>query len=612
MPRPPAARRPSAPDVRPDRRLRAFVITVLVALSLLAGRLVQLQGADAAALAQAALDQRTHTSVLYAQRGDVLDANGVVLATSVERRDVVADPSILASFNTRSDGSPRDEALPQGAAGAARVLAPILGVDETALTATLTGSGPEDRYALVAVGITPELWQRVSDAGVSGITSQRTSQRTYPSGSAASTLVGVLGTSETQNGETVDRPLSGLEYAENDLLAGVDGKVRYERSLGGQEIPLGESETIEPVDGTSLHLTIDSDLQWKAASAIAAQVEATGAKSGTVVVMDAQQRLLALASSPSIDPADLTDFTNEELNNTALTESFEPGSTAKVITMAAALEEGTSTAASRFTVPDELKRSTKVFHDSHAHPDQNLTLAGILAESSNTGTILAGEELSAEVLYSYQRAFGLGETTGMNFPGETGGILAEPEDYSGTQRYTVMFGQGMSVNAVQAASVFATIANDGVRVQPSLVAGTSDPDGNYRAAEAPASTRVVSSTTATTLRDMMQAVVSEEGTAAAADIPGYLVAGKTGTAQRYDIDCGCYRGYTASFIGLAPADDPQLVVAVILQDPKTNYYGGSAAGPVFRDVMGYALQQRRIAPSTAAPAGLPLTWGAEG
>ncbi|WP_432571438.1 peptidoglycan D,D-transpeptidase FtsI family protein [Kineococcus sp. SYSU DK005] len=580
-------------------------------LSLLAGRLVQLQGADAAELAQAALDQRTHTSTLYAQRGDVLDADGVVLATSVERRDVVADPSILATYNTNSRGEPRKADVPVGPAGAARVLAPVLGMDEAALTTTLTGSGPKDKYALVAVGITPELWQRVSDADVPGITSQRTTQRIYPSGSAASTLVGVLGSSETEEGKTVDRPLSGLEYADNDLLAGADGQVRYERSLGGQEIPLGEREITEPVDGTSLHLTIDSDLQWKASAAIAAQVQATGAQSGTVVVMDEQQRLLALASAPSIDPANLTDFSNSELNNTALTESFEPGSTAKVITMAAALEEGTATADSRFTVPDELERSDKVFHDSHPHPEQKLTLAGILAESSNTGTIKAGEQLKAEQLYDYQRRFGLGQESGLDFPGETAGKLEVPAKYSGTQRYTVMFGQGMSVNAVQAASVFATVANGGVRVQPQLVSGTSDPDGNYRAAPAPATTRVVSARTAKTLLDMMQAVVGEGGTAQAADIPGYLVAGKTGTAQRYDADCGCYRGYTASFIGTAPADDPQLVVAVILQDPKTNYYGGSAAGPVFKDVMTYALQQRRVQPSTAAPAALPLTWGGE-
>ena len=183
--------------------------------------------------------------------------------------------------------------------------------------------------------------------------------------------------------------------------------------------------------------------------------------------------------------------------------------------------------------------------------------------------------------------------------------------YSGTQRFTVMFGQGLSVNAVQAASVFATLANDGVRVEPTLIAGTSDPNGDYVAAPAGNSARVVSSATAKSLRDMMQAVVSEEGTAAAAEIPGYLVAGKTGTAQRYDDDLKRYSGYTASFIGMAPADDPELVVAVILQDPKTNYFGGSAAGPVFKDVMTYALVQRGVAPSAEPPADLPLTWGAD-
>jgi cell division protein FtsI (penicillin-binding protein 3) len=189
--------------------------------------------------------------------------------------------------------------------------------------------------------------------------------------------------------------------------------------------------------------------------------------------------------------------------------------------------------------------------------------------------------------------------------------VAKPEDYSGTQRFTVMFGQGMSVNAVQAASVFATIANDGVRVEPTLIAGTSDPNGNYVAGAAGDSSVVVSPATAKTLRDMMQAVVSEEGTAAAAAIPGYLVAGKTGTASRYDQDLGRYSGYTASFIGLAPADDPELVVAVILQGPKTNYFGGSAAGPVFKDVMSYALLQRGVTPSAEPAADLPLTWGGD-
>ncbi|WP_380156976.1 peptidoglycan D,D-transpeptidase FtsI family protein [Kineococcus sp. R86509] len=599
---------------RPDMRMRVYSVGVLFGLTVLGGRLVQLQGADASSLAEDALKQRTSKTKLYAKRGDILDDKGVVLATSVERRDVIADPSTIETFNTnQTDGSKYKESLGQGPSGAAALLAPILGIDEQTLTTKLTKKRPKDQYAVVAVGITPELWQQVADAGVSGITSKRQTQRIYPTGSASSTLVGVLGTPVTdeETGVVSDYPLGGLELAKNTLLTGTDGSMKYERSLGGQEIPLGDRETVEPVDGTSLHLTIDSDLQWKAQSAIVAKVAETGAISGTVVIMDKQQRLLALASAPSIDPANMTSFTNNQLLNTALTEAFEPGSTAKVVTLAAVLEEKVFSEDSPFTVPGELKRSDKVFHDSHPHGDEKLTLAGILAQSSNIGTIMAGEKMKAEEIYEYQRAFGFGSKTTLNFPGETAGIVAKPEDYSGTQRFTVMFGQGMSVNAVQAASVFATIANDGVRIEPTLIAGTSDPNGNYVAGAAGDSSVVVSPATAKTLRDMMQAVVSEEGTAAAAAIPGYLVAGKTGTAARYDQDLGRYSGYTASFIGLAPADDPELVVAVILQDPKTNYYGGSAAGPVFKDVMSYALLQRGVTPSAEPAADLPLTWGGD-
>lgn len=603
------------PRPRPDMRMRVYTLGVLGGLTVLGGRLVQLQGADASKLADQALRQRTSETTLYAKRGDILDVRGVVLATSVERRDVIADPLTLTDFNLRN-GKPYKKDRGTGPAGAAALLAPVLGIDEATLTTKLTG---DNRYAVVALGITPELWQQVDDLGIAGITSKRQTQRIYPTGAASSTLVGVLGTptEDPGTGNLSDRPLSGLEVARNSLLVGQNGWMRYERSAGGQEIPLGDRETVEPVDGTSLHLTIDSDLQWKAQSAIAAKVAETGAESGTVVIMDKEQRLLALASAPSLDPSNLVGLTNDQLQNTALTKVFEPGSTAKVVTLAAALEEGVVTAGSRFVVPGELPRYDKTFHDSHPHGDEKLTLAGILAQSSNIGTILAGEKLNSDlvktsqVLHDYHLAFGFGAKTTLKFPGESGGILGDPAKYSGTQRYTVMFGQGLSVTAVQAASVFATIANDGVRVEPTLIAGQSDPNGNYRAEPAGASSRVVSAATATTLRNMMQAVVSEAGTAAAAEIPGYLVAGKTGTANRYDVDLGRYSGYTASFIGLAPADDPELVVAVILQDPKTNYYGGSAAGPVFKDVMTYALAQRGIAPSAEPPADLPLTWGGD-
>ncbi|GAA4982932.1 penicillin-binding protein 2 [Kineococcus glutinatus] len=612
MPHAPAARRRDAgagAGPRTDRRLRGWVLAVLLVLSLFGGRLVQLQGTDAAQFANAALKTRTTQVDLQADRGDVVDSEGVVLATSVERRDVVADPSILRYFNMRSesDPTPRDADLGVGTAGAAHELVKVLGGDEAELARVLEGDGPRDQYAVVARELTPQQWRDVEALELPGITGHRTSQRVYPAGAAAATLVGVLGGADE---EGVPKPLGGLESKFDAQLQGRDGWQRYERSLTGQQIPLGETEGEDAVDGDTLHLTVDRDLQWKAEEALVAQVEATQADSGTVVIMDKQQRLLAVASAPTVDPADTSTFTNTNLRNTAFTDVFEPGSTAKVVTLAAALEEGRADPSTKFVIPTELKRSTKVFTDSHVPENDHMTLAGVIAESSNIGTILAGETMDAQTIYRYQRAFGFGQETAVGFPAESAGILATPEEMkkSGTQRYTVMFGQGMSVTAVQAASVFATIANDGVRVEPQLVQGWSTPEGSYTPAPEPASQRAVSTGTARAMREMLQGVVSENGTAAAAAIDGYLVAGKTGTAQRYDEECGCYRGYTASFIGMAPADDPELVVAVILQNPRTNYYGGGAAGPVFKDVMTYALAQRGVAPSAAAPANLPLTW----
>jgi cell division protein FtsI (penicillin-binding protein 3) len=233
----------------------------------------------------------------------------------------------------------------------------------------------------------------------------------------------------------------------------------------------------------------------------------------------------------------------------------------------------------------------------------------VLAKSSNVGTIMAGEKISPTTMYRYLTKFGVGQPSGLDFPGESRGILAKPQDWSGSQRYTVLFGQGLSVNAVQAAGVFQTIANGGVRVEPELVAGTVGPDGALKASPAQRRVRVVSPKTAAALRLMLEGVVSADGTAPEAKIPGYRVAGKTGTAQRFDPTCGCYRGYTGSFIGMAPADDPQLVVAVTLQRPVRGYYGGTVAAPVFREVMTYALQKLQIPPTGSTSPRISLTPG---
>ena len=366
---------------------------------------------------------------------------------------------------------------------------------------------------------------------------------------------------------------------------------------------------VDPRDGCTIRTTIDRDLQWKAQQLLSAQVSALQAKGGYAVVVDTRTfEVRALAVVPTYDPNHPEKAGQSTLNDRSLLDTFEPGSTAKVITLAAALEEKSSTPATKVTVPPVLRRADVTFHDAEFHGTEQLTVAGVLAQSSNIGTILTGEKLAPVTLDKYLRLFGLGAPTGIGLA-ESPGLLAPYEKWSGSQRYTVMFGQGLSVTTLQAADVFATLANDGVRRQPRIVSGQTCADGVFRPAPATDGLRVVSADTARKMRLMMEQVVSTNGTAIKAAIPGYRVAGKTGTAQYPDGHGGYQAGaYTASFIGMAPADDPHLVVAVVFDRPKHDYFGGQAAAPVFSQLMAYALAQQKIPPTGTTTPRMPLRW----
>jgi cell division protein FtsI (penicillin-binding protein 3) len=315
---------------------------------------------------------------------------------------------------------------------------------------------------------------------------------------------------------------------------------------------------------------------------------------------------LAHATAPTFNPNNTSKVALVAMRNPSVQDVYEPGSTGKVMTLAAALEEKKVTPETVITVPYALKRSTKVFHDHEKHATQYLTTAGVLAVSSNTGSIQIGELLSHDKFYDYLSKFGVGSKTGSGLPGESRGILPKVADWSGTSAPTMAFGQGYSLTAMQATSIFATIANDGVRVSPTVIAGTRDSSGNFTPAPGRTSQRVISAETAQTMRLMMESVVSGNGTAPSAAIAGYRVAGKTGTAQRIDDTCGCYRGYTASFIGFAPADKPAYVISVTIQDPKGMHWGGVLGGPVFKKVMSFVLQSRHIAPTGTTFDPIPL------
>ncbi|MEO3753050.1 penicillin-binding protein 2 [Streptomyces sp. B6B3] len=610
----PRGTRPGAPLRLASHRPRLRLVGLALSLVMLAFtvRLVQVQAVDAASYSDQAEVNRIVTVPLAAQRGDITDRNGVALATTVDAYDITADPFLFTRKQTGTADAP---------AQAAALLAPILDRDAAELADQL--DDPETRYVVLAHQQTPQVWRQIQDlknnlaeqaaegtghAVLAGVFAEENAMRVYPAGELAAGVLGFV------NGEGEGG--GGLEAQLDGRLAGEDGTITYAQS-GGRRVPTAGEREDPAVPGADMELTLDRDIQWAAQEAITEQVEASGADAGYVVVQDTRTgEILGLASAPGYDPNRIGDTDPDLLGNPAVEDAFEPGSVSKVATMAAVLEEGTATPDTHVTVPNRLPRADRAFADDHNHETYYLTLAGVLARSSNIGTILAAETLgdtqpeANEVLHSYLTEFGFGQPSGLGFPGETAGILADPDDWDASQQYTIPFGQGLSVNAVQAASVYSTIGNGGVRVEPSLVRGATGPDGEYQPAPEPESHRVVSEDTAEQLTRMLETVVTDPlGTGSVAQIPGYRVAGKTGTSNRVDPETGLYNGYTSSFAGFAPADDPQVTVYCAVQNPvEGGYHGSEVCGPVFNEVMQFSLKALQIPPTGEEFAGLPVSF----
>ena len=575
------------------KRIRGLVLILAVVMFLFGVRLVQVQALQAGQYRERAVNEMEKVKTLQAPRGDITDINGVPFARSVAATSIVVDQTQISN-----------------PVKVATFVAPIIGMNVQEVQEAITGTR---KWSMVFRNAKPATWLKLSDAigrynsqfkamspeRIIGFFPERSYVREYPSGSLIASLIGFV------NHDGVGA--TGLESSMNSTIKGIDGKYSYANGYKA-EIPGSQSEIIPAQSGTSIRLTVDRDIQWVASKAIADVVKSSRALSGTVIVMDPKTgHILAHATAPTFDPNNTTKVSLVAMRNPSVLDVYEPGSTGKVMTLAAALDEKKITPETVLTIPDKLKRSVKVFRDHEPHPTQRLTTAGILAVSSNTGTIKIGEMISNDKLYEYLTKFGIGVKTGSGLPGESRGILPKVADWSGTTAPTVAFGQGYSVTAMQATSVFATLANDGIRVSPTVIAGTSDASGNYTPSATRENVRVISSETAAQMRLMMESVVSANGTAPSAAIPGYRVAGKTGTAQRIDDTCGCYRGYTASFIGLAPADKPAYVISVTIQDPKGLHWGGYLGGPVFKKVMSFVLQSKGIAPTGTVIDPYPLT-----
>jgi cell division protein FtsI (penicillin-binding protein 3) len=582
----------------PGRRLALTLLVIAFVLTLFGGRLVQLQGMQAGTFRKLAVKEQVKNQSLTAMRGTIFGADGQPLAMTLETFDVFADPPLITP--TASDRAMSKQKAASELAGplgmpAQQVLDLLehpTSPDYVVLKKGLPASSSDQVTALDIPGIT---------LGMPGMPGMPSYTREYPDGSATANVVGFTNVP----GNTITGQ-AGIEQEYNALLSGRNGSEEVYTGTNGEQIPLEGSTVTPATDGSSITLTINSALQYAAQQACEKQVQAMRARDCTVVIMQPKTgNILAMAQWPTYYQPTLT--TVADATDLPVQNVFEPGSTAKVITAAAALEHGGQTPMSAYYIPYSISRGGQVIHDAEWHTGEHYTIAGIIANSSNIGMAQVADTITPQVQYQYLRAFGLGQYTGLNLPGESPGILSPPSTWAPDERYTLSYGQGVDVTAVQMASVYATIANGGVRVQPRLVAGTTSASGKYTPAPVSPSRRVIKASTARELIQILQQVpgVDESAGVPWGIIPGYAIASKTGTSNEKGPSCTSADPlceYGSSYIGMAPGNNPQVVVAVNVQDPEKSfgYFGDVVAGPVFYQVMKFAVQALKILPDNAA------------
>jgi cell division protein FtsI (penicillin-binding protein 3) len=564
-----------------------MLLIYALAVLLTVGKLVEVQVLNATEYSDRGVRQRARTIDLQATRGRIYDREGDVLATSVQAATVYADPRVFRGTET-PDGLPVPPAA--DAAAVAQELAPLLGRDPGELEELL---GRDAHFVYLRRQLDHERGQEIQALALPGIGVLTEPRRVYPAGGLAGQVVGFTGI----DGEG----LQGLEAQYDSILRGQPGMLVLERAPGGLDIASGMRELVPPDAGTDLVLTIDREIQHAAERAAAGAIDEFNAVGASVLVYEVGTGdILAMASVPSYDPNARGDEEPADRRNRAVTDVFEPGSTQKALTIAAAIEEGLVTSTTRLDVPVGINIGGSRFTDSSERPAQRMTLAQIMERSSNVGTIQVAQELGPERLESYLRSFGYGTATDLGFPGESPGLLMPHESWWGTSLPTIAIGQGVAVSLLQLATAYGTLANDGEAVSPRLVRGTVGDDGRLTPSAAPSTERIVSAATARQVQQMLELAVSgEHGTGARAAVEGYRVAGKTGTARKPSADARGYSGeYIATFVGFAPVEDPRIVVAVMVDEPRP-FYGGLVAAPVFSQVMEAALIARQVPPDHA-------------
>jgi cell division protein FtsI (penicillin-binding protein 3) len=538
-----------------ERRIGLLFAGFLLCFLVVAGRAFWLQGVQGAKLASEASYQQTEVVTVPGLRGSVLDRFGNPLAVSEDAKTIYATP-----YQVKNP--------PQ----TAEKLAAVLGLKPEDVLKSLT---EESGFAYIARKVDLPDAARVARLELPGIGELPDSRRTYPQGDLAAQTIGAVG----EEGEG----LTGLEVGEDSVLRGSDGERRVVNDALGE--PIRTETAKEASDGEDVRLTLDPAIEKKAEQVLGEVGEAYAPKGATAIVMDPRSsQLLAIANWPPFDPGNLEEASEEDLMNRATGFNYEPGSTFKAFTVAAALEEGVVTPTSGFTIPPSLQVADRTIEDAEEHGTENLSVAEILAKSSNIGAVEIGLQLGADRFSKWIERFGFGRQTGVQFPAEEVGIVPKLDEYSGSTMGNLPMGQGLSVTPMQMIAGYAAIANGGTLRPPQLIERVGD-----EAVHEPRGHRVISPAVAEDVRTMLEGVLEAGGTASSVSVPGYTLAGKTGTAEVAENGTYSETKYVASFIGFAPAQDPRLLVAVIVDQPQGEIYGGSVAAPAFGEIAAFAL-----------------------
>lgn len=569
---------------------RALLVLALVAAGV---KLVSVQGLQAEELSAQAAGQRTTPQLLPAVRGTITDRDGTPLAFSVEARALYAQPQRITQEQQKVGADP-DAHKRAMARRVAEVLGPA--VSEQEVLAQLRS----DRSTVLLAPVVQPAQARTIRQDFPEISAEYREIRQYPGGELAANLLGVA---NWRADERKVRGLAGLENYADTVLAGTDGHRVVDTAEGSEAVIPGSERAVRPpVPGSDLELTVDSDLQFTLQQLLGDYARRHHAHGGSAVVLDAHTgEVYAMANATTFDPNNLATATPERLANPAVSAPFEPGSVNKVVTAAAAIEYGLVRPDTLLHVPGQLRVSDRTIRDAWAHGNLDLTFTGVLARSSNVGTLLTAKRVGEQRFLDMLTRMGVGRRTDVGLPGESAGRVPPREQWSGTTFANLPIGQGLSMTVLQMAGMYQAIANDGVRIPPRVVSAQIAPDGTRTPTPRPAGVRVVSPQTAHTVRDMLRAVVQDvpkqRGTGPQAALEGYQIAGKTGTAQQVDPACGCYSNskYWITFAGILPADSPRFVVGIMLDDPDI----GSAA-PLFHDIASYVAQRYQI-PLSPAP-----------